>query len=140
MARDPKSKRDGRQPKYNSGTLPRNNNPEIMYDVAGRHLVATFNAFRGLSRFGRENQEAIVDGFLEESVLKDSFLNRNQGWEGLRDPRTEEEINLDSAREGIKTATILDHDNKIFAAKGSEASESIIDQDHGKEGGSNDRY
>lgn len=127
-------------PKYNSGTLPRNNNPEILYDVAGRHLVATFNAFMGLSRFGRENQEAIVDGFLEKSVLENSGLNRNQGWEGLVDPQTGEEIDLNSVKRGVKEVTTIDHDNRIFAAKNSQTREFIIDQDHGKEGGSNDRY
>lgn len=117
MARDEDSVAKRKAPKYNSGTLPRNNDPEIMYDVAGRHLVATFNAFRGLSRFGRENQEAIVDGFLEKSVLENSGLNINQGWEGLVDPITERGIDLDNTRFEIKNVTTLDHENRIFAAK-----------------------
>ncbi len=106
-------------PKYNSGTLPRSNDPEIMYDVAGRHLVAAFNAFRGLSRFGRENQEAMVDGFLEKSVLENSELNRNQGWEGLVDPKIGRAIDLDSTKGEIEKVTILGHKNRIFAAKNS---------------------
>lgn len=119
MARDADSVAKCKAQKYNLGALPRSNNPEIMYDVVGRHLVATFNAFRGLSGFGRENQEAIVDGFLEKAVLENSGLNRNQGWEGLVDSETGNEIDLVSAKEEIGKVTTLDHDSRIFAAKDS---------------------
>ena len=97
------------KPRYNHGTLPRNNDPEIMYDVAGRHLVAIFHAFRGLSRFCEENQESIVESFLEKSVLKDS-MDGDESMEGFTSS---------IVRQKIRDVTILAHDKRIYAAKGS---------------------
>jgi hypothetical protein len=68
------------QKKYKQGTRPRDNDPEIMYEVVGRHIVLVMNCFKGLGEFNAQKQEELVNSFLQKSVLENSELNDGQGW------------------------------------------------------------
>lgn len=59
---------------YNKGTQPRNNNPEILFQVTARHIVLVFNCFKGLSKLDPDIQDSIVKNFLKGIIEK-------QGWE-----------------------------------------------------------
>lgn len=115
MAREgTQAKIQGKRPKYNKGTLPRNNDPEIMYEVAGRHIAWVFNCFRGLSEFNSENQEEIVYNFLENSIL-----SGKNSWCDEIDPKSQQKIDADLLNKKIREDNILDHENRVFAAKDS---------------------
>lgn len=75
MAKDAASKAASKTPKYNQGTKPRNNDPEILYQLVGRHLVLAFNCFSGLGCFSVRQQESITDSFLQNSILEANGWN-----------------------------------------------------------------
>lgn len=87
---------------YTQGTKPRDNNPDTMYEVVGRHIVLTMNCFRGLSEFETENQKQLVREFLNNSILK------QQGW------NQEPEFNLKKLNDGITEYSTLDHETGNF--------------------------
>jgi hypothetical protein len=106
MAQDEKSKQEGKKPKYNKGTKPRNNDPEIMYELTGRHIILCFNCFRGLSRFDKRNQQIITENFLQNCVLD------GQGWV--------EEIHLESLQDEIGSYAEINYSGREFFAKNSQ--------------------
>jgi hypothetical protein len=78
MAKDQTSKAAGKNPKYNQGTKPRNNDLEILYQLAGRHLVLAFNCFSGLGCFHEDYQKRITDDFLQNSVLEENRRGKEE--------------------------------------------------------------
>ncbi len=110
--------------KYNQGTKPRKNDPEILYQLAGRHLVLTFNCFAGLSYFSVINQKQITDDFLQNSVLDE------QGWNHKLStkPSTDKPENLKSLQDGIRDMTTLDYQNGIFYTNDSTKNQNILTQ------------
>jgi hypothetical protein len=110
---------------YTQWSKPRNNNPEIMHELVGRHLVLTFRCFEGLSEFSVDKQEELTNGFLLSSVLDNSKLNDNQGWKDGIYPDLPVIIALSQLNDDVRLCTKVvhsnDHDTRIFYAKDSAA-------------------
>lgn len=130
--------KDGKKSDYNKWSKPRNNDPEVMYELTGRHLVVIFNDFKGLSSFGIDSQEEIVDDFLKKSVLKDKTVIKSgieltiNGWEGHIDPKTQSKINLDNLNKNIRGFSEIDYESGKFRSKSSAnfQSEQLSSQPH----------
>ncbi|MBU6140402.1 MAG: hypothetical protein KGP29_02445 [Proteobacteria bacterium] len=67
-------------PKYNKGTLPRSNNLDEMYKTVAQAEVAFSKLLPSLQYFGEEKYEAIMNGFLINSVISNSQVNGGKGW------------------------------------------------------------
>jgi hypothetical protein len=131
MAKDKASKAAGKSPKYNQGTKPRNNDPEILYQLAGRHLVLAFNCFSGLGCFSVRQQKSITDSFLQNSVLEEG------GWKGeiveIVEQRRRKNIQMDEdhlKKEVTKCAT-LDSEHQKFYTNDSFVGQKETSKSHG---------
>jgi hypothetical protein len=113
MAKDAASKTAGKTPKYNQGTKPRDNDPEILYQLAGRHLVLAFNCFGGLGCFSVRQQKSITDSFLQDSILEAN------GWkdeivEVVGTKRRNVSINAKYLGREVTKNTVLDYQKQKF--------------------------
>lgn len=68
--------------KYNIGTKPRDNDLEKMYQVTARHIVLTFNAFKGFQYLDTPLPEELIERFIKNYVIKDHYVKdiKVQGW------------------------------------------------------------
>lgn len=102
--------------RYNKGTKPRNNDPEMMYEVVGGHLIVIFNCFKGLAEFDINKQERMVETFLTESVLEDKEVTKGKeaktikGWKDEIDPS--QSIDADTLLLSIQKYSQIDYQNK----------------------------
>lgn len=98
--------------KYNKGTEPRDNNPEIMYQLAGRHLVLIMNCFKGLQQFNEDNKEQLMNKFLKQSLLKDGKW-QEQEVDGKK-------LDLETVKEKVLDKSILNFGQNTYCTKDSE--------------------
>ena len=118
MAKDEASRAASKSPKYNQGTKPRNNDPETLYQLAGRHLVLAFNCFSGLGCFHEDYQKQITDNFLQNSVLEAN------GWkdeivEVVGKKRKNVPINIKYLEKEVTKHAALDYQERNFYTKDS---------------------
>ena len=106
-----------KQRKYNQAAEPRNNDPEIMYELAGRHLVLVMNCFKGLQRFDEDNKEEIVNKFLKQSVLE------HGKWEEVEIEG--KHLNLEKLREEVEDRSVLDVQRDNYFTMNSERGKQI---------------
>ena len=109
--------------KYNKGAKPRNNDPEILYQLAGRHLVLIFNCFRGLGCFGVRNQKQITDNFLQNSVLDEQGWDLEHGKSSSSALVSHSRMGLKPLEVGVENHATLDHQRGIFYASDSTRSQ-----------------
>lgn len=114
------------KPKYNQGTLPRSNNLDEMYKTVAQAQVAFSKMLPAFRHLSADRYEEITDEFLKQSVLQDSKLNRNRGWDQIVRKNNElpkqipVDILLITLKEGINDHAQLDFDSKRFCMKESQ--------------------
>ncbi len=67
---------------YKKGSIPRDNNLDILYQVVSRHIVLIFNAFDGLLFLDPQTKNMIIDGFLTNSIL--------ENWQTVKEHKEDE--------------------------------------------------
>jgi hypothetical protein len=89
--------------RYNKGTIPRNNDVDILYHVTARHIVLIFNCFKGLQKLSADMQRNIVDVFLK-------YVIEFQGWK-------DEEINLNQFKDAIMLKARINYETSYFSMR-----------------------